>query len=391
MAGAKLSELQDLLGIINTVKGSEQSQTQFTNISDQGITELLRQVLSGEGGVADIGNSARVSGIYNSTTQDLLLGNLYALAANKAELARSATTTSTDTDGADLGDVAGTIVGGTIIDAVVDAISGGDDAGDAVGDVVGAAAGATGVATGVAGTSGSGAGAGATTATTATTVAGAGTGAGVSSLLPPGTTLPGVGGILSGFVQGKDAVQPESLATTTALGAAIGGPIGAVAAIAGTGLGVGARRAATGLMGDGNMADLFDDWVVSEGGTPVKTSKPKTGIDALLDEWVVQQTAQNAQAAGQTALPVAAPATTPATNVAPVVTAPVTPPPVTPAAPPVVGTGTSPTPVAPPPAAPPPAANIDSSGGGGADNIVYIDTGFGPKKPFNTVTGKFLY
>lgn len=117
---AALDQLTGLMSVINGLKGQSQTtttgggtKTQQTNISDQGIQQLLNQILSGSGGVKSIGSRARSSGLYNSTSEDILLGNLYATAANQAELARSPTvttatpTTSTTTQkGAGVGDLA---------------------------------------------------------------------------------------------------------------------------------------------------------------------------------------------------------------------------------------------------------------------------------------------
>lgn len=99
---AAADQLAGLSSLINLVKGQSQTTkssggttTQQTNVSDQGVQQLLNQILSGQGGVKTIGNRARSSGLYNSTSEDILLGNLYSTAANQAELARSPTVTTT--------------------------------------------------------------------------------------------------------------------------------------------------------------------------------------------------------------------------------------------------------------------------------------------------------
>lgn len=120
---AAIDQLTGLMSLINGVKGQSQTtktsggtQTSQTNVSDQGIQEILNSILSGSGGVKDIGSRSRNSGLYNSTSEDLLLGNLYATAANKAELARSPTTvttapqsSTTNTQGTGIGGLAGTL------------------------------------------------------------------------------------------------------------------------------------------------------------------------------------------------------------------------------------------------------------------------------------------
>lgn len=99
---AAVDQLTGLMSLINGLKGSSSTtktsggtSTQQTNVSDQGVDQLIKQILSGSGGVKTIGSRARSSGLYNSTSEDLLLGNLYSTAANQAELARSPTVTTT--------------------------------------------------------------------------------------------------------------------------------------------------------------------------------------------------------------------------------------------------------------------------------------------------------
>jgi hypothetical protein len=99
---AAVDQLTGLMSLINGLKGSSSTittsggkSTQQTNVSDQGVDQLIKQILSGSGGVKTIGSRARSSGLYNSTSEDVLLGNLYSTAANQAELARSPTVTTT--------------------------------------------------------------------------------------------------------------------------------------------------------------------------------------------------------------------------------------------------------------------------------------------------------
>lgn len=126
----QLSGLMNLIGGINgktsTTKTSGGKTTQQTNVSDQGVSQLIDQILSGSGGVKSIGNRARSSGLYNSTSEDILLGNLYATAANQAELARSPTvttstpqTSTTTVPGMGIGNTAGLIGGAALINSVL--------------------------------------------------------------------------------------------------------------------------------------------------------------------------------------------------------------------------------------------------------------------------------
>lgn len=129
-----LETAQALLGLINggkdkkttsTTTGGGGTQTQQTQLSDAAVQEQIQRILAGSGGVRDIGNAARRSGLYNSTTEEQLLGNLYARAAAQGEIARAPTiTTSTPTastttqvakgNGGGIGDLA-MLIGGSLV------------------------------------------------------------------------------------------------------------------------------------------------------------------------------------------------------------------------------------------------------------------------------------
>lgn len=267
---AALDDLNNIVSIIGgmqgtsaTKKGSSTS-TQQTKVSDQGINQLITQILSGPGGVANIGGAARRSGLYNSTTEQTQLGNLYATAANQAELARSPTvTTNTGTEelqqpGVGVGSVVGTIgamQGGKMIMDML----GGEGAMTALADTgvvqglgnllgiggqtvgaAGAGASAAGglasgmTSTGAALSGAGGAGGAAAGGAAAGSAAGgaAGSAAGSSGFgMNLGTAVPLGGSFLSGILGGKDAAQdPTSLAMNAAMGAMAMGPVGLLAA-----------------------------------------------------------------------------------------------------------------------------------------------------------------
>ena len=239
-------QLSGLGTLLNTISGSstktKQSQTTQTNISDAGVNELIRQILSGPGGVRQIGNAARASGLYNSTTEEKALGDVYSSAAVKAELARSPTTTSTTQTastpgilgGSGLGTIGALIAGGTALNALSNGALG-SGLGNLIGGFFG---GGGGDATGTAMNAAVNAGVGDTLG--ALLPAGAlgsiGFDLGGSALGALGTTagaggIPVIGNLLGGFMGGKDqALDPTNLATSAAVGAATLGPLGAVAA-----------------------------------------------------------------------------------------------------------------------------------------------------------------
>lgn len=266
---AAVDQLNSLASILQTVQGSEtkqktkSTQTQQTQISDTGVNKLIQDILAGPGGVRSIGGAARSTGLFNSTTEDLLLGDLYSRAAVSAELARSPTVTTTnqtltqETPGIGIGGLAAGIAAGQagkllfgqggkggLLEGAGDAISslfgGGEAAAATTGAAVSAGApaataalsGATGSAAvnaGVAGTAGgalasTGAGAG-TAGAGAAGAAGQGFGLNASTAIPLGGTF------LAGLLGGREASQePASLAMSAIAGAAALGPIGLIAA-----------------------------------------------------------------------------------------------------------------------------------------------------------------
>lgn len=130
---AALDQLSGLMGLINGITGSTSTttsgggkQTSQTQLSDAAVQEQIKRILAGPGGVRDIGGSARRSGLYDSTSEDTLLGNLYATAANQGEIARAPTVTTiapqtqtTTTPGANLGTLAGVVAGGAALNALL--------------------------------------------------------------------------------------------------------------------------------------------------------------------------------------------------------------------------------------------------------------------------------
>lgn len=121
-----MSLIQGIQGGESTTKTSGGKQTTQTQLSDNAVQEQIKRILAGSGGVRDIGNSARKSGLYNSTSEDLLLGNLYATAANQGEIARAPVvttmapqTSTTQTAGAGLGTTAGLIGGAALLNSII--------------------------------------------------------------------------------------------------------------------------------------------------------------------------------------------------------------------------------------------------------------------------------
>lgn len=256
-------------GTETKTKGSRTTQTK---ISDAGVNELIRGMLAGPGGVKTIGNAARRSGLYNSTTEEDALGDLYSSAAVKAELARSPTTESFSQTAEQPGALSGmggalgaamigaqalnSLSDGAIGAAASDALGSGlSSIGSSIGSLFGmggaSAAGSTAadysgqaMANWIAGQGASGAAtqlgtaaatnaattAGTTAAGSAAASAGAGAAAaGAGSMAA--NAIPLAGNVLSGFLGGKEAAKdPMNLAMSAAMGAMALGPVGLIAA-----------------------------------------------------------------------------------------------------------------------------------------------------------------
>lgn len=147
---AALDQLTGLMNLLNGINGQSETtttsggtQTTQTNLSDAAVQEQIKRILAGSGGVRDIGGSARRSGLYNSTSEDLLLGNLYATAANQGEIARAPTVTTTapqtqtsTREGAGLGQTAALIGGAAALNAVLNSQTA-KNAGNSLLDLIG--------------------------------------------------------------------------------------------------------------------------------------------------------------------------------------------------------------------------------------------------------------
>lgn len=145
---AALDQLTGLMSALQAVQGSNSNttvttgggtKTQQTQLSDAAVQEQIQRILAGSGGVRDIGGAARRSGLYNSTTEELLLGNLYATAAAQGEIARAPTVTTTapqttttrqETPGVGILPVLGTVAGGAVLNRLFDI--GGDALGNQI-------------------------------------------------------------------------------------------------------------------------------------------------------------------------------------------------------------------------------------------------------------------
>lgn len=258
---AKLDELTGLVNAITSVKGSKtktkSNRTTQTAIEQEGVDRLVADMLAGPGGVGEIGAASKQSGLYNSTTEDLLRDDLYSRVASRVSLARSPTVESTsgttEAPGIGFGGLAGTLLAsqaaGSLLKGEIpfkNVISGIFNKGGASNILKVGKVPAANVVNGtrVAGSGGVASGAASEVATN--------TLGGTLSA----NAVPLAGGFLSGILQGKKAVKdPTNLALTAGSGFLYGGPAGAAAALLATGAGAygkdifkGAENIASGVL-----------------------------------------------------------------------------------------------------------------------------------------------
>lgn len=82
----------DIASLVNLFTGKSGTQTTSTNISKEGMDTLVRQILESDRGVASIVSGQNRAGLYNSTTNQQLLGDFAARTAGELEARRTGTT-----------------------------------------------------------------------------------------------------------------------------------------------------------------------------------------------------------------------------------------------------------------------------------------------------------
>lgn len=238
---ADVSDLAGLAQVMQAVQGGKTKQTKQTKLTPEGITELVNQTLRGESGLGRIGSSAKRAGLYNSTTEELLRNDLISRATVNAGIAGAPTESVTDVEGAGLGSMAALLAGTSLtnylakngIEGLLNAfkgISGLSGGFESLSNALGQSA-ASNVITGTVPEA-----ANLATSTLSGTGAGA-TAGGITNALSA-NAIPGIGGLVSGILQGEDALNPENLLLTGGVPLLLGAGVpGALAALGGTALG----------------------------------------------------------------------------------------------------------------------------------------------------------
>lgn len=262
------SQLQGLMTLGNALgltkpQGQKTTQTSGNNISQAGLEYLMNQALSGPGGLAAIGAQARGSGLYNSTTEELLKNDASARAAGEAAT-RGATTTTTQQTQA----TGGTLNPSALILPALGLLNNSGLLGQGASAIsnffnpISAAPGVTLAGQGIAANTLAGAGASQGAATLASTLGGslAGAGSGAGSVL---SSLAGSGaGTAAGTAAGSAITAAPGLTLAnagTALGSTAGTAAGSAAAGAGGNFALssipGVGSVLGGLLSGGGVAD----------------------------------------------------------------------------------------------------------------------------------------
>lgn len=101
----------NLLTLAKMFKGTSSTQTTSSNISKPGMDALLQQILGSAQGLSSVASGQRGAGLYNSSTNQLLLNDFMTRAAGELEKQRAGTTTTTRAPAQfGLGDI-GTVLG----------------------------------------------------------------------------------------------------------------------------------------------------------------------------------------------------------------------------------------------------------------------------------------
>ncbi len=145
-----VGQLTSLLGML---KGSSSSQTTTPNISSEGMNAVLNQILGSANGLAAVSSQGRSSGLYNSSTQQLLNNNYIATTAGELAKQRAGSTTTSKKDaslgGKDLLALIGLSAGKSLLGPAVSGAvkkSGVDQFGNKLADSLGLGSSSSGVA-----------------------------------------------------------------------------------------------------------------------------------------------------------------------------------------------------------------------------------------------------
>ncbi len=96
-AGSNLGDVSSLLGTLSNIfLGSNTTQTQQTHLTPEAMNRLIQQMMEGTSGLAAVSGGQRNAGLYNSSTNQLMVNDLLTRVAGEAGV-RGAKTTNTST------------------------------------------------------------------------------------------------------------------------------------------------------------------------------------------------------------------------------------------------------------------------------------------------------
>jgi hypothetical protein len=94
------NQLIDLLDAYTKAKGSTTTSTTQSNVSAAGVDGLIKQILASNQGLASVASGQRSAGLYNSSTNQMLVNDLLSQTASKVAAATAGETKTTKTSGA---------------------------------------------------------------------------------------------------------------------------------------------------------------------------------------------------------------------------------------------------------------------------------------------------
>lgn len=153
-APSGIDNLQNLLNLYSSARGTSNTVTSGSNISDAGTNQILQQILGGTNGLAAISSGQKSAGAYNSSTNQLLTNDLLSRTAGEVAKLKAGTTTTTKTagklSGSDLLTMAGLAAGKSLLGPTISGIGkkfNVDDLGKTLADTLGVGASSPDVAT----------------------------------------------------------------------------------------------------------------------------------------------------------------------------------------------------------------------------------------------------
>lgn len=87
--------LDSLINLIGAFKGTNSTSTTKSNVTPQGMNALIQQILGSAQGLSAVASGQKGAGVYNSSTNQLLINDLITRTAGELAKAQAGSTTTT--------------------------------------------------------------------------------------------------------------------------------------------------------------------------------------------------------------------------------------------------------------------------------------------------------